>query len=110
MCVEIGGGEAIIKPGRLEPHPIQRRGQRLGNPQILGGNLDQDGRRGLGGNPKTQFLVKIAFVSQKYDETHTDGETYFKCYASTCESWILAIGGLLYVWMYMMDFLHCGRF
>ena len=44
--MKIGGGNAIIKPGRLEPHPILRRGQRLGNPQFLGGNLDHDGRRG----------------------------------------------------------------
>ena len=44
MCVKIGGGKAIIKAGRLEPHPIQRRGQRFGEPSIFWwGNLDQAG-------------------------------------------------------------------
>ena len=51
MCVR---GKAIIKPGRLEPHPIQSRGgQRSGNSEFMGGNLDRDERSGAG-EAKTQ--------------------------------------------------------
>ena len=52
--MEIGGGEAIIKPGRLGPHPIQRRGQRSGNPQFFRGNLDQE--KGVGGQPQNPIF------------------------------------------------------
>ena len=53
--MEIGGGEAIIKPGRLGPHPIQRRGQRSGNPQFFRGNLDQEKGVNWGATPKPNF-------------------------------------------------------
>lgn len=46
MCVKIGGGKAIIKAGRPGPHPIQRRGQRLGGLNFFVGKFGPSGDRG----------------------------------------------------------------
>ena len=70
-------GKAIIKPGRLEPHPIQRRGQRLGRPSSFfeEPNLDNEGRP-----------TKIPSFSENYKKK------YFKCNTSKSVSMPLSIG------------------
>ena len=89
-------GKAIIKPGRLEPHPIQRRGQRLERPSTFwgrggGGNSDQKV-----GQPKKRPTLrkdyKNLFCIQKCNETHVNRQTYLKCHASNCVAMILSLG------------------